>query len=347
MIPMTSSHYQTIRISVIIPVYNVARYVREAAESALAQPETAEVILIEDGSPDDSLAICEQLAHEYDQVRLLRHPNGENRGAGASRNVGILNAMYDLIAFLDADDTYLPGRFTVAAHILADQPEVDGVYEAVAFEYTSDAAREAWQRLLPEAYERGLLGPSEALPPDELLDGLLAQRVSCFSGDGLVVRRSALLRVGLYSLALSEDLVMCYKLASTARMVPGRLDTPVAMYRIFGDNQTIVTQTTSGKVLDRHLNMWETLWLWGLTHLTPEHEQRVFAHFTFWLAKTYRTRATAKFSRLSRILFSHPVSTIKRSYFVKFYLLSIPHIGFWLRKLAEVRKGLISPTSKG
>ncbi len=61
------------KFSVIIPVYNAAAYVRHAVESALAQPETAEVILIEDGSPDNALEICENLASEFEKVKLLRH----------------------------------------------------------------------------------------------------------------------------------------------------------------------------------------------------------------------------------------------------------------------------------
>ena len=50
------------KVSVIIPVYNAAPFVRQAVESALAQPETAEVVLVEDNSPDNSLEICQQLA---------------------------------------------------------------------------------------------------------------------------------------------------------------------------------------------------------------------------------------------------------------------------------------------
>lgn len=73
------------KVSVVIPVYNAAPFVRDAVESALAQPETGEVILVEDGSLDDSLTVCRALAAENDRVKLYRHPNGENCGAGASR----------------------------------------------------------------------------------------------------------------------------------------------------------------------------------------------------------------------------------------------------------------------
>ena len=98
-------------VSVVIPVYQAAAFVEQAVESALAQPETGEVLLVEDGSGDGSLAECERLAAGDGRVRLLRHPNGENRGAGASRNLGIEQSTCPLVAFLDADDYYLLGRF--------------------------------------------------------------------------------------------------------------------------------------------------------------------------------------------------------------------------------------------
>ena len=73
-----------LRISVIIPVYNAAAYVAQAVDSALEQPETGEVILVEDGSQDASLEVCRMLAEENLQVRLYQHPNGGNRVAGPS-----------------------------------------------------------------------------------------------------------------------------------------------------------------------------------------------------------------------------------------------------------------------
>jgi glycosyltransferase involved in cell wall biosynthesis len=102
-----------LRVDVIVPVYNAADYVRKAVESALARPETVEVILVEDGSTDESLAVCQELAAEYPTVRLYRHPNGENRGAGASRNLAISESTRGHIAFLDAD-YFLPCRFSGA-----------------------------------------------------------------------------------------------------------------------------------------------------------------------------------------------------------------------------------------
>ena len=73
------------RVSVIIPVYNAAAYVRQAVESVLDQPETSEVILVEDASTDKSLQVCQELTEQYDKVRLFRHPSGRNCGAGNGR----------------------------------------------------------------------------------------------------------------------------------------------------------------------------------------------------------------------------------------------------------------------
>jgi glycosyltransferase involved in cell wall biosynthesis len=132
------------QISIVIPVYKAEAFLQEAVASALIQPETAEVLLIEDNSPDGSLDVCRRLVESDARVRLLRHPNGENRGAGASRNLGIRSSKHEYVAFLDADDFYLPGRFEIPRQLFASQARIDGVYEAVGVHYQNDAARHRW-----------------------------------------------------------------------------------------------------------------------------------------------------------------------------------------------------------
>ena len=135
----------SIQISIIIPVFNAAAYVAQAVESALAQPETAEVILVEDNSIDRSLEVCQDLAARHENVHLLRHPGGINRGAGPSRNLGMKESRCPYIAFLDADDYYLPGRFSVPAQLFAEDSACDGVYEAVGIHFEDESARQRWQ----------------------------------------------------------------------------------------------------------------------------------------------------------------------------------------------------------
>ena len=132
-------------ISVIIPVFNAARFVEKAVESVLAQPETKEVLLVEDGSTDESLKICRQLADKYEAVKLFTHPGNANKGAGASRNLGITRASGDFIAFLDADDYFLPDRFRAERKIFEEQPETDGVYGALGFHYYSEEGKKKYK----------------------------------------------------------------------------------------------------------------------------------------------------------------------------------------------------------
>lgn len=136
------------KVSVIIPVYNAALFLEEAVHSALKQPECGEVLIIEDGSTDDSLSICERLASNNEKIKLLRHEDGKNHGAGASRNLGILNAELEWVAFLDADDFYLPGRFERAVCFLKDNPEFDGVAEAIGAIYEDEEGKERFLNYL-------------------------------------------------------------------------------------------------------------------------------------------------------------------------------------------------------
>lgn len=93
-----------ISVSIIIPVYNCERYLRECLDSVLRQTiEKKEIICIDDGSTDKSLEILDEYAKKYSFMVIIRQ---KNMGAGKARNVGILKASGEYVAFLDADDYY-------------------------------------------------------------------------------------------------------------------------------------------------------------------------------------------------------------------------------------------------
>ena len=110
------------KVSVIVPVYNAEEWLTDTVSSIVTQEYVHEVILSEDGSGDNSLAVCAALAEANPKVKLVRHPDGKNHGAGASRNLGVLNAQCDFIAFLDADDICLPNRFHQPMSVLKQNP---------------------------------------------------------------------------------------------------------------------------------------------------------------------------------------------------------------------------------
>ncbi len=118
----------------IIPVYKAAAFVSKAVESAVSISEVGEVILVEDGSPDNSFEVCSLLVSRYDNVKLFRHPSGENRGAAESRNLGIRKASFDYVAFLDADDWYLPHRFSKDRSNFEKFPNADACYSCTILE---------------------------------------------------------------------------------------------------------------------------------------------------------------------------------------------------------------------
>lgn len=92
------------KISIIIPVYNVEKYLEQCLDSVLNQTYTDfEAILINDGSTDNSEKICKEYAEKDSRIVLI---SGPNRGSAEARNIGLARASGEFIAFLDSDDWY-------------------------------------------------------------------------------------------------------------------------------------------------------------------------------------------------------------------------------------------------
>lgn len=97
-----------IRLSIIIPVYNVEQYLAKCLDSVLQQDiplEEYEVIVVNDGSPDGSMAIAEYYASKYSSVKVITRPNG---GLSAARNTGLEHAQGEYVWFVDSDDWIEP-----------------------------------------------------------------------------------------------------------------------------------------------------------------------------------------------------------------------------------------------
>lgn len=116
------------KVSVIIPVYNAEKYVAATIQSVLSQTyQNFEIIILDDGSPDNSIEVCQKFTDS--RIRIIRQ---ENRGLPGARNTGIRHAKGDYLAFLDADDIWLPTKLEKHVHHLNDSPTV-----GISFCYSS------------------------------------------------------------------------------------------------------------------------------------------------------------------------------------------------------------------
>lgn len=118
-----------VNISVIIPVYNAAATVMRAVDSVMLQEyEPLEVILVDDGSTDESGSICDELSERDPRIKVIHKPNG---GVSSARNVGLDHASGEYVMFLDADDAIRYGTLSSLYRrgndmILAGFAKVDG-----------------------------------------------------------------------------------------------------------------------------------------------------------------------------------------------------------------------------
>lgn len=112
------------KISIITCFLNTEQFIRETIESVLHQNyNNWELLLIDDGSIDNSTNIAKTFAAEYpEKIIYLEHENHVNKGSSISRNLGIKNANGTLIAFLDADDIWLPDMLSTLLTIMRQHP---------------------------------------------------------------------------------------------------------------------------------------------------------------------------------------------------------------------------------
>jgi glycosyltransferase involved in cell wall biosynthesis len=221
------------KVSVIIPVYNASAYLHECIASALAQHEVSEVILVDDQSTDDSLSIARNIQQQDNRVVIYENTSLV-RGAGVSRNIGIKKASNEWIAFLDADDFYLPGRFSLDKVAGTRNQLCDAVYRSVII--LNDQA--GVELILHGTYQSGLIlrsgKPGEKI---KLMDFLKGGGLHL---NGLTVRRDALLSLGGFDeqLLQGQDSDFIFRFLTDNFILNVDSQDPGAVYRVH-DNNTI------------------------------------------------------------------------------------------------------------
>lgn len=252
------------RVSVVIPVYNAEKYVERAIKSALSQKEVAEVIIIDDGYSDGAYDICKKIAAKDNRVKLLQHPQNANKGAAESRNLGILHSQSEYIAFLDADDYYLPNRFKLTDETFRSADNIDAVYEPVGFEVIGDDAfnklTKIKRRITKENISHYLSYPIKVYNGHDLFRAFLVGGNDGPCTDGITVKKALFAKAGMFNtmLKLHEDTELWIRLSyfgnfhSTVNHVE-----PVSIRTMHDENRTYypTAQTTA--------TLWQAILGWA------------------------------------------------------------------------------------
>ncbi len=203
-------------VSVVIPAHNAAPYLADAIESVLAQTVApADLLVIDDGSTDETGAVAEGFG---DRVQLHRQ---KQAGAGAARNRGIELASGDALAFLDADDVWMPRKLELQLGAFASDGSLELVFGNVEHFFSPDLGAERQKVLRMPA-------------------GLLAESVPGLVPGTALIRREALLRVGRFATGLGAgEGLDWYARTLDAGLRTLVLDEVVLRRRIHAGNGTI------------------------------------------------------------------------------------------------------------
>lgn len=220
--------------TVVMPAYNAAAYLAQTIESVLSQTFTDfELLIIDDGSTDNTPIIAEDYHHKDERVKLLIQ---SNRGVSATRNQGIASSNSEYIAFIDADDKWFPDKLALHYQHLEKNPDLGVSYAKVEFltpdgKHTRKIAQGRLTKLQPQHF---------------LYDN------PTMTASNLVVRRQVFQDIGCFdcNMNYSEDLDFLFRVACSHWKIEG-IDHVLLGYR--------TTQGGLSSQLDKMEEGWETL----------------------------------------------------------------------------------------
>ena len=277
------------KVSVIIPVYNAEKYIEKAIFSALQQSEVFEVIVINDGSTDNTENLLEQFKRNSEKVKIYYHEKGLNKGRSKSRNLGIDKATGEFIAFLDADDYYLEDRFMNDIKIFRDNLSVDGIYNAIGVHFYRNYSDQEYLKL-------NLVTTKYRFEFSDVFENLLSGTKGYFSIDGLTLRKSVFEKVGRFPefLKVAEDTHFILKASLGCRLEAGVIDKAVANRGVH-DSNVFNRIDLYGKDI---LKMYESLISWcienniddskidkllnNLWNITQSNNNFIFKDIVYW-----------------------------------------------------------------
>lgn len=236
-------------ISVVVPCFNAERWIGATLESVRAQGwSNIEVLVVDDGSSDHS---AELIRDRFPEVRLLQQANS---GVAAARNLGIRSAAGDWIAFIDADDIWLPGKLAAQWKALQEQPEARLACTEWHVWHSQEPSPDQalLEQLIAEPnHHDGCAGCSGWVYTQLLLE-------CCIWTSTVLAKRTLFDEIGAFdpSLRIGEDLDLWLRVSRVTPVV--RVSQPLALYRMHPNNITrrAPDQNFQALVIHRAIDRW-------------------------------------------------------------------------------------------
>lgn len=232
------------RVSVVMPAYNCGRYIRQAIDSVLGQTEPdLELIVVDDGSTDDTPALVQAAAAADPRIRVVRQRNSGK--PAIPRNRGIRETRGEVVCFLDADDVWRPEKVRTGLSILDEQSDVDLLFHDVEYmgedgalsgRYCCLGSTDFAQRVLTRSRS---LGNRTFLCDGNALFFFICTKVTAIYMSAAMIRRPRLFREPLFfaeDLIAGEDVDLWFRVAKSSGIA--FVDAPLSGYRIHGGSVT-------------------------------------------------------------------------------------------------------------
>lgn len=317
------------RLSIIIPVYNVAAWLPETVESVLAQTfRDFELILVDDGATDGSGAICDRYAQQDSRVQVIHQ---KNAGVSAARNAGVAAAKGEYIGFTDSDDII--------------ERDMYAVMMALAEKHNADVVQCLHDRA-------GTLNGGTRSDAVEIMDGAsFVRRMFTKIGSDYtnqvslctkIIRRDFFSYIHFPDGRVYEDEQETYKLCLNAKIL---VETPNVLYHYIKRENSIITGISAKKMLDKQLALLDRMHY--LPKRIPELEQQCCESFMRYsegmLCQLYEACATSALeSGIRTLLVQHK---LLKPWMNKYERLYLPVLRMqWLRKI--ILKNSFEPIQK-
>ena len=191
--------YRQMKVSFILPIYNVEKYLSECVESILAQTfRDFEILLVDDGSPDNCPALCDEWEKKDNRIKALHKPNG---GSSDARNYGLDHAQGDYVVFVDSDDFWVNKEcLEHLVNVVYAHPECDFIGYNCSYYYSDTKTYAKWVR-----YNESLAVPTDK---NVAICSLVASGTMPMSACLKIIKRKSLLDIGLRFIkgTIAEDI---------------------------------------------------------------------------------------------------------------------------------------------